>query len=70
MAQKSRSESLTTREIDVLKHLATGKSLELIGKALHISKNTMKTHLRNIYRKLEVSGRVEAVNKGEKLLII
>lgn len=70
LAQKSRSESLTTREIDVLKHLATGKSLELIGNALHISKNTMKTHLRNIYRKLEVSGRVEAVNKGKKLLII
>jgi ATP/maltotriose-dependent transcriptional regulator MalT len=69
-ASKASSENLTSREIDVLKHLATGKSIEDIGKALHISKNTMKTHLRNIYRKLEVSGRTEAVVKGQKLLLV
>jgi DNA-binding CsgD family transcriptional regulator len=69
-ASKASSENLTSREIDVLKHLATGKSIEDIGRALHISKNTMKTHLRNIYRKLEVSGRTEAVVKGQKLLLV
>jgi ATP/maltotriose-dependent transcriptional regulator MalT len=69
-ASKASNENLTSREIDVLKHLATGKSIEDIGKALHISKNTMKTHLRNIYRKLEVSGRTEAVAKGQKLLLV
>jgi ATP/maltotriose-dependent transcriptional regulator MalT len=69
-ASKASSENLTSREIDVLKHLATGKSIEDIGRALHISKNTMKTHLRNIYRKLEVSGRTEAVAKGQKLLLV
>jgi len=69
-ASKAGSEGLTAREIDVLKHLASGKSLEAISKTLHISKNTMKTHLRNLYRKLGVTGRVEAVAKGQKLLLI
>jgi DNA-binding CsgD family transcriptional regulator len=69
-ARLANSENLTSREVDVLKHLATGKSVEEIGKTLHISKNTMKTHLRNIYRKLEVAGRSEAVVKGKKLLLI
>lgn len=71
-AEKSilNSENLTKRELEVLKHLAMGKSIDGIGKALHISKNTMKTHLRNIYRKLAVAGRVEAVKKGESLLLI
>lgn len=69
-ASLANNENLTSREVDVLKHLATGKSVEEIGKTLHISKNTMKTHLRNIYRKLEVAGRGEAVEKGKKLLLI
>jgi ATP/maltotriose-dependent transcriptional regulator MalT len=69
-ADKASSENLTSREIEVLKHLGTGKSIEAIGKTLHISKNTMKTHLRNIYRKLEVAGRSEAVVKGKKLLLV
>lgn len=69
-ASKAGSEGLTSRELDVLKHLASGKSLEAISKSLHISKNTMKTHLRNIYRKLGVAGRADAVVKGQKLLLI
>jgi ATP/maltotriose-dependent transcriptional regulator MalT len=69
-ADKASSENLTSREIEVLKHLGTGKSIEAIGKTLHISKNTMKTHLRNIYRKLEVAGRSDAVAKGKKLLLV
>jgi len=54
----------------VLKFLSTGRSIEEIGKSLHISKNTMKTHLRNIYKKLEVNGRTEAAKKAKELLII
>ena len=69
-ANQVASEGLTAREIEVLKHLASGKSLDAISNSLHISKNTMKTHLRSIYRKLEVSGRVDAVVKGQKLLLI
>jgi ATP/maltotriose-dependent transcriptional regulator MalT len=64
------TEPLTKREIDVLRSLASGKPITAIGKSLHISHNTMKTHLRNIYRKLQASGRDQAVEKAEALFII
>lgn len=66
----SLSDPLTKREIDVLRSLASGKPITEIGKNLHISHNTMKTHLRNIYRKLRVRGRDEAVEKAQALFII
>jgi ATP/maltotriose-dependent transcriptional regulator MalT len=53
-----------------LKHLTTGVPLSAIAKQLHISQNTMKTHLRNVYRKLGVDGRHTAVEKAKKLLLI
>jgi LuxR family maltose regulon positive regulatory protein len=64
------TQPLTKREIDVLRSLATGNPITAIGKTLHISHNTMKTHLRNIYRKLSASGRDEAVAKAQTLFII
>lgn len=64
------TQPLTKREIDVLRSLATGKPITTIGKTLHISHNTMKTHLRNIYRKLSASGREEAVAKAQTLFLI
>ena len=63
-------EKLTTRELEILKHLTTGVPLSTIAKQLHISQNTMKTHLRNVYRKLDVDGRQTAVEKARKLLLI
>jgi len=63
-------EKLTSRELEILKHLTTGVPLSAIAKQLHISQNTMKTHLRNVYRKLGVDGRHSAVEKAKKLLII
>ena len=66
----SLTQPLTKREIDVLRSLATGKPITAIGKSLHISHNTMKTHLRNIYRKLNASGREEAVAKAQTLFLI
>jgi ATP/maltotriose-dependent transcriptional regulator MalT len=63
-------EKLTNRELEILKHLTTGNPISAIAKQLHISQNTMKTHLRNVYRKLEVDGRHTAVDKARKLLLI
>ena len=63
-------EQLTAREIEVLKHLITESTVSEIGQILHISKNTMKTHLRNIYRKLGVDGRGSAAKKAKENLII
>ena len=63
-------EKLTSRELEILRHLTTGNPISSIAKQLHISQNTMKTHLRNVYRKLEVDGRHTAVEKAKKLLLI
>ena len=63
-------EKLTNRELEILKHLTTGNPISAIARQLHISQNTMKTHLRNVYRKLDVDGRHTAVEKARKLLLI
>jgi len=52
---------LTARELDVLRYLPTRLSNIDIGARLRISQNTVKTHLKDIYRKLRVSSRNEAV---------
>jgi len=63
-------EKLTNRELEILKHLNSGNAISSIAKSLHISQNTMKTHLRNTYRKLDADGRHSAVDKAKKLLLI
>ncbi len=54
-------EGLTERELDVLRAVARGKSNKEIGEALGISTNTVQVHLRNIFGKLGVGDRTEAV---------
>ena len=51
---------LTERELVILRAVARGLSNEAIGKELWIAEQTVKFHLTNIYRKLEVSNRTEA----------
>lgn len=53
-------ESLTTRELEILQHLAAGESNKAIGRALGISDGTVKLHVKAILRKLNVRSRVEA----------
>jgi DNA-binding NarL/FixJ family response regulator len=52
---------LTAREQDVLEQLATGASNRDIGERLALTEDTVKTHLRRIYRKLGVHSRGEAI---------
>lgn len=61
---------LTPKELDVLAHLATGKSNAEIAKALFVSTSTVKTHLLHLYQKLEVARRTQAVHKAKELHII
>jgi ATP/maltotriose-dependent transcriptional regulator MalT len=62
--------SLTKRELEVLRHLSTDRPISAIAASLHISLNTMKTHLKNLYRKMEVDGRVSAVEKAKANFIL
>jgi DNA-binding NarL/FixJ family response regulator len=54
-------EQLSEREVEVLQLVAKGNSNRLVGRALHISEATVKTHLVHIFGKLGVSDRTSAV---------
>jgi DNA-binding CsgD family transcriptional regulator len=53
--------TLTTREQEVLRELAEGSSNREIAQRLWLSPDTVKSHLRRIFRKLDVGSRTEAV---------
>ena len=55
---------LTTKETMVLQHLVTGKSYKMIAAAMELSVDTIKTHIRNIYLKLQVNSNTEAVARA------
>ena len=61
---------LSDREREVLEVLATGASNKEIAKTLYISISTVKSHIINIYSKLQVANRIEAVEKGRDKGII
>lgn len=56
------SEALTSREQDILQLLAKGQMNKEVAFQLNISNGTVRKHIQNIYRKLHVNTRVEAVN--------
>jgi two-component system, NarL family, response regulator LiaR len=58
------AETLTERELAVLRLAARGQTNKQIGAALQISDRTVQNHLANIYAKLEVASRTEAVTVG------
>jgi len=68
--QEHSNSALTKRELEVLRHLATERPISAIAATLHISQNTMKTHLKNLYRKMEVDGRATAVEKAKSKFIL
>lgn len=53
--------TLSTREVEVLSHVAKGRTNAEIGRELHISEATVKTHLLRAFGKLDVSDRTAAV---------
>ena len=60
-------EALTDRELAVLALLPTMLSNPQIAERLYVSVNTTKAHLKNLYRKLGVNGRREAVTRAREL---
>ncbi len=67
---RSQNHGLTARELEVLKLLTEGENYTSIGERLFISKNTVKGHIKNIYSKLHVNTRAEAVLKAYQTRII
>lgn len=61
---------LTPRELEILGHLAKGASNKEIARSLDVSPNTIKTHIANLYMKLEVTGRGKAVEAARALAVI
>jgi len=62
---------LTARETDVLTSLSKGNSYKLIASEYGISIDTVRTHIKNVYEKLQVHSQAEAVAKAinEKLIL-
>ncbi|MFT6866076.1 MAG: NarL family two-component system response regulator LiaR [Cyclobacteriaceae bacterium] len=61
---------LSKREIDVLMLIAEGNSNQEIADQLFVSLNTIKTHIANIFIKLNVKRRTQAIQKAQELKII
>ena len=66
-AEKPESALLSERELEILRFIAAGLSNKTITEKLFISLSTVKTHLRNIYSKLDAHSRTEAVAKANDL---
>jgi DNA-binding CsgD family transcriptional regulator len=62
--------NLTSREWDVLQLMATGKSNTEIADSLFLSVSTIKTHASNIFVKMDVKSRTQAMEKAKRLKII
>lgn len=60
-SNEGRNPGLTRSEKVILAELRTGKPLRAIAQQLHLSLNTVRTHTRNVYRKLDASSRAEAL---------
>jgi LuxR family maltose regulon positive regulatory protein len=63
-------ESLSQRELEVLRLIALGMTNEAIARQIIVSPGTVKAHTANIYRKLDVANRTEAVARARQLGLI
>lgn len=66
--RRERVGNLSRRETAVLYELVEGCTLEQIARRLFVSRNTVKTQVSSLYRKLDVATRPEAIEQGEILL--
>lgn len=62
--------TLTPRELDVLRLLAEGLTMPAVCSILALSDSTVSTHVRSIYRKLDVHSRSQAVLRAQSLHIV
>jgi LuxR family transcriptional regulator, maltose regulon positive regulatory protein len=61
---------LNARDVDVLRLLAEGRSTGQIAASLSVSRNTARTRIRRVQRKLDVRDRTAAVHAAEELVLL
>lgn len=64
--RRSTDSSLTDRETEILRELCDGQNYKVIAEKLFVSGHTVRTHIKNIYKKMHVNSRAEAVRKALK----
>jgi len=62
--EKEKKAQLTQRELEILKGIVAGQTDHTIGESLYISKHTVRSHIKSLYRKLGVSSKSQAVAKA------
>jgi len=70
MAEHHTDDALSDREVEILREVAAGNSNKVVADKLHISEDTVKAHLRNIFSKLDARDRTHAVTIALKRGII
>ena len=68
--QEAERRGLSKRELEVLQLMSEGLSNQEIADRLFVSGNTIKTHSRNLFEKLDVVRRTQAIQKGKELNLI
>ena len=63
-------EPLSKRELEVLRFLTTSLSSTEIAGHLYVSVNTVRSHIRHIYGKLDAHSRIEAITRAQELQLI
>ncbi|MDX1348886.1 MAG: response regulator transcription factor [Putridiphycobacter sp.] len=61
---------LTAREEEILKHIAQGLTYDQVSDRLYISNGTVRKHVENIYKKMKVHNKIEAIQKGKNTGIL
>lgn len=69
-SQEEQWDPMTPREQEVLKLIAKGFTLSKVAESLNVSRHTIAGHVKNIYRKLEISSRAEATQQAIRLGMI
>ena len=64
--QRSDTSPLTRRETEILEHIAVGKSRKKIAEELFIDLETVKSHIKNIYQKLDVHSKEDALKTAKE----
>ena len=58
------SKALTNRQLDIVNGIVNGKSYKMIANDLHISLDTVRSHIKNIYNTLEINSKAELIKKS------